>query len=62
MTDEPHIIEEIHIEAEPNEVWDVLMDHDTLPEWSNGFLGTDKPMKIGEIYRLFLEPGDPPEN
>ena len=57
MTDEPHIIEEIHIEAEPNEVWDVLMDYGTLPEWSNGFLGTDKPMKIGEVSTAyFLNP------
>ena len=46
---EPHILEEVHIQATPEQVWAVLMDYDGLREWSNGFLGTDRPMKAGEV-------------
>ena len=55
MADEPHFTAEIHIEAAPGAVWDVLMDYDALPEWSNGFLGTDKPMKEGEVSTAYFK-------
>jgi hypothetical protein len=52
--DDNHVLEEIHIEATPQQVWDVLFDFDTLAEWSNGFLGTDKQMVEGEISTAYF--------
>ena len=49
-----HILEEIRIDATPGEVWDVLMDYAALPEWSNGFLGTDAPMVEGETSTAYF--------
>ena len=55
MADEkPHFTAEIHIEAEPDAVWDVLMDYEALSEWSNAFRGTDKPMKEGEVSTAYF--------
>ena len=45
--EDAHIVAEIYIHATAEQIWSVLMDYDTLPDWSNGFLGTDKPMKVG---------------
>ena len=49
-----HISVEIEIDATPEQIWSVLFDFDGLQEWSNGFLGTDKPMKVGEISTAYF--------
>ena len=54
MSEAPHILEEIHISAAPDKVWNVLMDYESLPEWSTGFLGTDKPMVLGEVSTAYF--------
>ncbi len=55
MTEEaPHVVAEIEIDASPEEIWSVLFDYDGLEEWSNGFLGTDKPMKLGEVSTAYF--------
>ncbi len=52
---EAHIVAEIKIDATAEQVWAVLMDYDRLPLWSNSFLGTDKPMKLGEVSTAYFK-------
>ena len=49
-----HVLAEIKINATPQQVWDVLFDYAALSEWSNGFLGTDKPMVVGETSTAYF--------
>jgi hypothetical protein len=53
--EKPHVIEEIEINATPEQIWAGLFDYDKLPEWSNGFLGTDKDMKLGEVSTAYFK-------
>ncbi len=53
--EQTHIVAEIKIDATAEQVWAVLMDFDQLPQWSNSFLGTDKPMKLGEVSTAYFK-------
>lgn len=47
---------EIIIEASAQEVWDILMDHSTYPEWNPLILSISGSTKEGELLEAMIAP------
>ncbi|MGB0870070.1 MAG: SRPBCC family protein [Flavobacteriales bacterium] len=56
-TDEAHVYTSIIIDATPNQVWEVLTDFETMPNWSTTFQGLEGDIEQdGQINAIFPLP------
>ncbi|MEL7064914.1 MAG: SRPBCC domain-containing protein, partial [Bacteroidota bacterium] len=51
-----HLETEILIEATPQEIWNVLMDFESYPDWNPFITSIEGNVQVGRSITVFLQP------